>query len=254
MGVAALSRWKQDSIERLFGELKWMLLASVVLGISLPLLLLEEMKWGAVVGITLAIWIALTSLFNVFQRVANRQHKWQALMSVPRGFYGMICAHIGVAIFVVGITLTSLYSIEKDVRLVAGESYDIGVYHFTFDQVGKVTGPNYQAIEGQFTARYDGEIVTQLYSQKRNYNAGGMPMTEAGIDAGLFRDLYVSLGEPLGDSGAWSVRLYHKPFIRWIWLGCVFMGLGGLLAASDRRYRATAKARQKSTLAAEGVS
>jgi len=254
VGVASLSRWKQDSFGRLFAEVKWALIASVVLGMAIPVLMLDEIKWGAPVGITLAFWITFTSLLNVYQRVANRNNKWQALMSVPRGFYGMTFAHIGVAVFIVGVTLTSLYSIEKDVRLTPGETYSIGGYDFMFNQVAAKSGPNYQATEGHFTATSQGKNVAQLFTQKRTYNAGGMPMTEAGIDAGLFRDLYVSLGEPLGDTGAWSVRLYHKPFIRWIWLGCVFMSIGGLLAATDRRYRMTVKAEQKSTVAAEGAA
>ena len=254
MGVAALSRWKQDSFGRLFGEVKWALIASVALGVTIPMLMLDEIKWGAPVGITLAFWITFTSLQNIYQRVANRNNKWLALMNVPRGFYGMTFAHIGVAVFIVGVTLTSLYSIEKDVRLSPGETYNIGGYNFTFNQVAAKTGPNFQATEGHFTATSEGKNVAQLFTQKRTYNAGGMPMTEAGIDAGLFRDLYVSLGEPLGNTGAWSVRLYHKPFIRWIWLGCIFMSIGGLLAATDRRYRMTVKAEQKSTVAAEGVA
>jgi len=254
VGVASLSRWKQDSFGRLFAEVKWALIASVVLGMAIPVLMLDEIKWGAPVGITLAFWITFTSLQNVYQRVANRNNKWQALMSVPRGFYGMTFAHIGVAVFIVGVTLTSLYSIEKDVRLTPGETYSIGGYDFMFNQVAAKSGPNYQATEGHFTATSQGKNVAQLFTQKRTYNAGGMPMTEAGIDAGLFRDLYVSLGEPLGNTGAWSVRLYHKPFIRWIWLGCVFMSIGGLLAATDRRYRMTVKAEQKSTVAAEGAA
>jgi cytochrome c-type biogenesis protein CcmF len=253
LGVVSLSRWKQDSFGRLFAEVKWLLLASVILGVGLSVLLLDEIKWGAPLAITLAFWITFTSLLNVYQRVANRDNKWLALKSVPRGFYGMICAHMGVAVFVVGITLTNLYSIEKDVRLAPGETYNIGGYDFAFNSIDDISGPNYKATQGSFTATYQDENVAQLFSQKRMYNAGGMPMTEAGIDAGFFRDLYVSLGEPLGNTGSWSVRLYHKPFIRWIWLGCVFMGLGGLLAATDRRYRMAVKEERQSSIAAEGA-
>ena len=254
VGVVSLSRWKQDSFGRLFAEVKWILLASVVLGVLVSTLMLDEIKWGAPLAITLAFWITFSSLLNVYQRVANRENKWQALMSVPYGFYGMICAHIGVAVFVVGITLTNLYSIEKDVRLAPGETYNIGGYDFMFNELGDISGANYKATQGRFTATYKNQEVAQLFSQKRRYNAGGMPMTEAGIDAGLFRDLYVSLGEPLGDTGAWSVRLYHKPFIRWIWLGCIFMGLGGLLAATDRRYRMAVKEEKQSSVAVEGAA
>ena len=145
VGVVAMSRWKQDSFGRLFAEVKWALIASVTLGVAIPLLMLDEIKWGAPVGITLAFWITFTSLQNLYQRVSKRNNKWQALKSVPRGFYGMTFAHIGVAVFIVGITLTNLYSIEKDVRLAPGETYSISGYDFLFNEVAAKTGPNYQA-------------------------------------------------------------------------------------------------------------
>ena len=128
-------------------------------------------------------------------------------------------------------------------RLEIGQTYQMGGYDFEFRGVRPFKGPNYQADEGVFVVHYDNKLLTELHSQKRLYNAGGMPMTEPGIDPGFFRDLYVSLGEPLDDT-AWSVRIYHKPIIRWIWLGAIFMALGGLLAATDRRYRMTLKSEQ----------
>ena len=249
VGVVALARWKQDSLERLGRHLLPALIISLTMGILLPVLLLDEIKFGAIVAITLAFWITLTSLQNVYDKVATKQNKLAALLRVPRGFYGMILAHIGVAVFVVGISLTSMYSLEKDVRLAPGETYSMGGYDFVFDALKERTGPNFRATQGDFTAFYNGAKVASLHSQKRLYNAGGMPMTEAGIDAGLWRDLYVSLGEPLGADNAWSVRLYHKPFIRWIWLGTIFMALGGLLAATDRRYRISVKAAEQSSQA-----
>lgn len=247
LGVAALSRWKQDSIERMGKKLLVPFVISVVLGAAIPYMFLDEVKWGAVVAVMLAIWIVLTNLQTVVDRVSGKQNKLQALLSAPRGYYGMVFAHIGVAVFVIGITFTTLYSTEKDIRLVKGESYSIGEYEFTFDGVKNAVGPNFKASEGWFTTKYQGEKIGQLYSQKRLYNAGGMPMTEAGIDAGFFRDLYVSLGEELNGNGAWSVRLYHKPFIRWIWLGALIMAFGGLLAATDKRYRQTVKSAQRDT-------
>jgi len=253
LGVAALARWKQDSIERMGKKLLIPFIVSVVLGTALPFALLDDVKWGAVVASLLAIWITMTSAQGIVDRVAGKQNKMQALMNTPRGFYGMTFAHMGVAVFVVGITLTSLYSTEKDIRLVKGESYSIGEYEFIFDGVKSATGPNYKAAEGSFTTLHNGKVTGQLYSQKRLYNAGGMPMTEAGIDAGFWRDLYVSLGEDLDGKGAWSVRLYHKPFIRWIWLGALIMAFGGLLAATDKRYRKTVKATQPQVAAAEAA-
>jgi len=253
MGVAALARWKHDTFERIGKKLLVPFIISVVLGAAIPYLFLDDVKWGAVVAVMLASWITLLSFQGIIDRVAGKQNKLQALRNTPRGFYGMSVAHMGVAMFVIGITLTSLYSTEKDIRLVKGQSYTIGEYEFKFEGVRSAVGPNYKAAEGWFTVMYQNEQITRLHSQKRLYNAGGMPMTEAGIDAGFWRDLYVSLGEDLDGKGAWSVRLYHKPFIRWIWLGALIMSFGGLLAATDKRYRKSIK-KQQSQTATEGAA
>jgi cytochrome c-type biogenesis protein CcmF len=249
LGVAMMARWKQDSLQRLGKQLVAALVASVGVGVVVSLLLLPAFNFAAMVAIILALWITFTCLQTIYERVKTRNNKLAALLTLPRGFYGMTLAHFGVAVFVVGITLTTQFSIEKDIRLTQGETYSMGGYDFLFKGVSDVSGPNYRASEGEFIASYQGREVADLYSQKRLYNAGGMPMTEAGIDAGLWRDLYVSLGEPLDNSGAWSVRLYHKPFIRWIWLGALFMSFGGLLAATDRRYRLAVKQQQSAALA-----
>ncbi|MCW8934422.1 MAG: heme lyase CcmF/NrfE family subunit [Gammaproteobacteria bacterium] len=253
LGVAALARWKQDSLQRMGKKLLIPFIVSVILGAAIPYAFLDDVKWGAVVAVTLAVWIVMTSTQGIVDRVSGKQNKWQALLNTPRGFYGMTFAHMGVAMFVIGVTLTTLYSTEKDIRLVKGQSYSIGEYDFLFEGVQGVTGPNYKAEEGWFSVSYQDKNITRLHSQKRLYNAGGMPMTEAGIDPGFWRDLYVSLGEDLDGKGAWSVRLYHKPFIRWIWLGALIMSFGGLLAATDKRYRKSIKAKQPVT-AAVGVA
>lgn len=154
----------------------------------------------------------------------------------------MVLGHLGLAVFVVGVTLVSLYSTEKDVRMQPGDSVNLGGYEYAFQGVKQVQGPNYSASEGKIavTAPYGGEEII-LEPQKRVYLVQKNPMTEAAIDAGLTRDLFVALGEPLGADGAWSVRVYHKPFIRWIWLGALIMSIGGLLSASDQRYRRLAR-------------
>ena len=252
LGIATVMRWKQDSMDRVAKQLTGMLIASLVIGTALTFLL-PSFKTGAWIGLTLAVWISLTSLKAIYDRVENKSQKVAALATIPRGFYGMTIAHMGVAVFIVGITLTSLYSIEKDIRMVAGESFEMNGYDINFVAVNDYVGPNFRAAEGHFIASQNGQQVADLFSQKRNYNAGGMPMTEAGIDAGLWRDLYVSLGEPLDGKGAWSVRLYHKPFIRWIWLGTIFMALGGFLAVTDKRYRQSVKVKNTSA-AAVGVA
>ena len=142
-------------------------------------------------------------------------------------------------VFIIGVTFTSAFHQEKDVPLRPGESHTLGAYEFRFDGIDNVAGPNYQAQRGLITVLKDGQEQLVLHPEKRVYRVQTKPMTEAGIDAGLFRDLYVALGESLGDD-AWSVRLYYKPFIRWIWLGALFMAIGGFIASSDRRYRIAA--------------
>ena len=147
----------------------------------------------------------------------------------------MLLGHLGIAVFIVGIGLSSAYNQEKDIRLEPGGSYSLAGYEFRFLGAEGATGPNYTAARGLVEVTREGQPVATLHPEKRNYRSG-MPMTEAGIDAGLFRDLFVALGEPLGEAGAWSLRIYYKPFVRWVWLGGLFMALGGLLAAMDRRY------------------
>ena len=235
VGIGALSRWKQDSIRRLVLRLRSIALVSLIVGALLPLLM-PYYTMGAAIGMVLAVWVTLTTLESLRERLASKGYTVAAARSLPLGFYGMITAHLGIAVFIVGITLTSIYSIEEDVRMNPGDAHSLGGYEFRFTGVTEVQGPNYRAQQGHLTAYRDGTQVAVLEPQKRFYRQGN-PMTEAAIDAGLTRDLFVALGEPLGDQGAWSLRLYHKPFIRWIWMGPVFMAIGGVLAASDRRYR-----------------
>jgi len=149
----------------------------------------------------------------------------------------MTLAHLGVGVFIVGVTASSIYSVEKDVRFAPGESIEFSGYTFSFDGVVEVPGPNYIAERAHFSVTSKGQPVATLKPEKRHYSSQAKPMTEAAINAGVGRDLYVALGESLGD-GSWSARVYYKPFQRWIWFGPILMVLGGILAATDRRYRA----------------
>ena len=158
----------------------------------------------------------------------------------PRAYYGMLLAHFGVAVFIVGVTLVKGYETERDVRMAVGDSVTVASYTFRFDGVQDVRGPNYRGSRGAIDVSRDGRHVRVLHPEKRVYNVQQNPMTEAAIDTGIFGDLYVSLGEPVS-GGAWSVRVYHKPFVTWIWGGFILMSLGGLLALCDRRYRVPAR-------------
>ena len=155
---------------------------------------------------------------------------------------------MGHGVFLIGVAMTGAISSEKHLRMEAGDSFDLGGYVFAFNGTRGVEGPNYVADEGEFVVTKEGEEVTRLYSQKRRYFGNNQVMTEAAIDAGLTRDLYVSLGEPLDGGQAWAVRIYHKPFVRWIWLGALFMSAAGLLAVGDRRFR-----KSKSTAQTQGM-
>ena len=145
-------------------------------------------------------------------------------------------AHAGVGVFIVGVTLVKGYQVERDVPMRAGETVEVGGYQFRFEGVREVEGPNYRATRAMVTVSRDGRRTTTLYPEKRLFLVQKMPMTEAAIDHGVLRDLYVAMGEPIG-AGAWSMRIQIKPFVRWIWGGCMLMAMGGLLAAGDRRYR-----------------
>ena len=252
VGVAALSRWKKDSLVSILKRLRWAMVVSVAGAIVLPFAM-GSFKPGAALGIGLALWVLTTTLQGVYERVKNRKNKLFSLMRIPAGFWGMTLGHIGIAVFCVGVSLTSLYSIEKDLRLDEGETVSLAGYDFTFGGVQIVQGPNYLAEEGLLTVEKEGDQVTVLKAQKRDYNHQMGVMTEAAIDPGLSRDLYFALGETLGPD-AWSMRIYHKPFVRWIWLGALFMGFGGLIAVMDKRYRrAPSRSRVATDVAADTV-
>jgi cytochrome c-type biogenesis protein CcmF len=242
MGIGPLARWKQADPKELARRLWVHFALSVVVAVVALLATVGVAAILTFISITAAVWITVTTLDNLRVRIMAKNNFWTGLTTTPRAFYGVTVAHLGIAVFTVGVTLTSAYSVEKDVKLAPGESYELAGHMFRFEGVRHVTGPNYQAEEGRLTVLKNGRELTQLASQKRIYLVQRSPMTEAAIDPGLTRDLYVALGDPLGD-GAWSVRLYHKPFVRWIWLGALIMALGGVLAATDPRYRLAARRR-----------
>jgi cytochrome c-type biogenesis protein CcmF len=242
MGVGPIARWKKAELPDLAKRLRWAFVISVLSAVTLPFVL-GGWKWLVSLGLLLAIWIVTTVLVNIWERVrvtSGQLTMFQKLRTQSRSYYGMQVAHLGVAVFIVGVTMVTGYQSEQDVRMGIGDSVHAGGFQFQFNGVTDVTGPNYVAARAEIIVSKNGVEKERMYPEKRNYTASGNVMTETAIDNGLFRDLYVSLGEPVG-SGAWSVRVYYKPFVGWIWGGAVLMALGGGLALSDRRYALAAR-------------
>jgi cytochrome c-type biogenesis protein CcmF len=248
MGVGPLARWKQASLPDMATRLKWAFAVALIVAALVPFTV-GGMKLAASLGLFLALWILFSVLIGFAERVKPVPGGFaQKLASLPRGFWGMQVAHAGMAIVVIGATVVSNYESERDVRMNVGDHVELAGYRFVFQGVKEVPGPNYVAGRGTVEVSKSGHTFV-LHPEKRIYNASGMPMTEAGIDYGVFRDVYVSLGEQL-DNGAWTVKVYHKPFVDWLWGGAFLLALGGALAASDRRYRiALRKEASKATTA-----
>ena len=236
LGIGPLVKWRRDQ----FSAIRTPVIASVIImliaGVALPYLLQDKLTVSAVLGTMMTVIIVLLSLYEMHQRATYRDTFWRGITKLSRSHWGMILAHLGVAMTVWGIAFSQNYSIERDVRMNVGDTVQIAGYDFTFKGISDANGPNYVGGKAQIDISRDGKHETTLYAEKRLYTVSKMPMTEAAIDWGFSRDLYAALGEKL-DNNAWALRLYYKPFIRWIWLGGLFMALGGVLCMFDRRYR-----------------
>ncbi len=239
IGVGALLHWKKDRLNRVSPGLLVCLILALITAVGIPLLLFHT-SLGASAGLFAGSMIIFLSLKNLIDRT-RPGNRIRSILSTPKGIFGMVIAHLGMGIFVIGVTMTTVYSIERDIRLAPGEQYQIGEYHFVFDGTDTISGPNYQAVQGSFRIFRDDEMIARLFPEKRTYLIQKNPMTEAAIDPGITRDLYIALGEPLSEAAdgnqPWAVRIYYKPFVRWIWLGALIMAIGGLFGAADKRYR-----------------
>ena len=236
MGIGPFARWKEQALPELAKRLKWAFGVALISALLMPFTL---GKWTPLVsfGLLLAFWVIAAGVYGVWSRLTQTPGTLTARIAKQTpSWWGMQLAHFGVAIFIIGVTLVKGYETERDVRMDIGSTLSVNQYVFTFRGAAPQAGPNYQAWVGTVEVSKNDKLIATLHPEKRTYPSTGMAMTEAAIDTGLTRDLYVALGEPLA-SGAWSVRVYHKPFVDWIWGGCVLMALGGLLAISDRRYR-----------------
>jgi len=230
MVPGGVAHWREARWAELAHAMRWPALAAVLVGLGV-LFFSARGTWLTAMGMALATWVVA----GLLHQIVNRMQKPGR---IPPSFWGMHLAHLGIAVVVVGITLVKGYEVERDVRMGVGDTVQIENYSFELMDVSEVNGPNYKALRGEVRVNKDEKLLEVLYPEKRRYFSSNMPMTEAAIDSGFFRDLYVSLGEPIeGERPQWSVRVYYKPFVSWLWYGSILMVLGGLLAVSDRRYR-----------------
>ncbi|MCE2856519.1 MAG: heme lyase CcmF/NrfE family subunit [Comamonadaceae bacterium] len=233
MVPGGIAHWREARWAQLGHDLRWPALAALVAGVAIWTLT-ERGTWLTGMGMALATWVVVGLLMQIAIRMKKPGR-------IAPSFWGMHLAHLGIAVITVGITMVKTYEVERDVRMGLNDTVTIENYSFELVGVSDVDGPNYKALRGDIKVNKDGKYLEMLYPEKRKYFSSAMPMTEAGIDSGLFRDLYVSLGEPIeGERMQWSVRVFYKPFVSWLWYGAILMVLGGLLAVSDRRYRKSA--------------
>ena len=246
MAIGPVASWKRAELPELWVRLRWAMGVAVASAIAIAVAM-GHVSPLAFLGLWLAAWVIAASVAQLVQRlrIAPQATLAAKLRAQPLSWFGMTLAHLGVAVFIIGVTLVRGYETERDLRMAPGERVAIGGHEFTFMGTREVAGPNYAATRAEFEVRRVGSAAVErtMHPEKRVYHASGQTMTEADIDTGITRDLYVSLGEPVGD-GAWGVRIYHKPFVDWIWGGCFVMALGGFLALSDRRYRGRKQATQ----------
>jgi len=236
MGIGPVSRWKRDDTSRWRRELLPALLASVVVGITLPLLEQPYNIWVAI-AVVLCGWLVFGLAKDFLFRTRSNAGFAAGLKRLTPSYWGMLIAHLGFAAAIIGVVATSQYAIEHDLKMSPGDSEEVAGYNFRFIEVKGYQGPNFVADEAHFEVFQDGRLIATLKPQKRRYLASGQVMTEAAIDPGLFRDLFVAMGEPIGSDGAWAIRLHYKPMVRWMWLGAILMAIGAFATVADKRYR-----------------
>jgi len=246
MGIGPLIRWKKAKKGELRKHLSIVSIVSIAFGLLFPYLYHGEFNLLVSMGMGLALWVA-TVVFKelVIQARTSTGYNFSRLTMSQ---VGMTIAHMGIAVTIVGVTLVSSYENEVNVKMSQNERISVSGYDIEFAGIKHVEGPNYSAEQGQLNVYKDGDFVALLKPERREYRVQTMGMTEAGIDPGLFRDVYVALGDPL-QGGAWAIRVHYKPFVRWIWLGAIFMSIGGVLAMLDKRYRRRKTAKESNKAA-----
>ena len=247
IGVGPIARWKQAKLPEIAVRLRWAFLVSLISAVAIPFLL-GGWQWRASLGMLLAVWIVATVVQNIWSRVRTGSRELNLIDRIKapsRGFYGMHLAHLGVAAFVAGVTVVTGYQTEKDVRMNVGDVVNAGGYEVRLENVTQLRGPNYQAVRADMQVSKNGELVATLHPEKRAFTTAQSVTSEAAIDRSVFRDIYVSLGDQ-AEGGGWTVRVYHKPLVNWIWGGALLMAIGGAFAVTDRRYVLHAKKERES--------
>jgi cytochrome c-type biogenesis protein CcmF len=230
MGMHSL--WISQEPAGLYKKLRFPLIAAIILGFIITSFLYGRVGLLLIIGSITALWIMLSSIISF----KSQWLLFKSKQSLNRSITGMSLAHFGLGVFVFGVTIVSAFNIEADRSISVGDSISVAGYEYKLNAINEVDGPNYRAIEAEIDVYQNNEFLAQLKPQKRTYIVQQSPMTEAAILAKWNKDLFIALGDSLGN-GAWSIRVQYKPMIRWIWLGCIIMALGGLISISDRRYR-----------------
>ncbi|WP_461483512.1 heme lyase CcmF/NrfE family subunit [Porticoccus sp.] len=236
MAVGSVLRWKRNSLSDLTRFLNVLVVVSLLAGALFPLFYGDEYSLMAAVTVAVSTWVFAVTLRDIWQKSGHSRSRWHGLLRLKGSYFGMVLAHLGIAVCMVGAGMTTIYSEQRDVRMVPGDSADLLGYHFEFVEMRRVQGPNYIADQAVVAVTRNGHAIDLLHPEKRRYMASGQTMTEAAIGSGFWRDLYVALGEPLAGD-AWAVRIHIKPFVRWIWLGGLLIALGSFIAVLDKRYR-----------------
>ena len=249
IGVGPIARWKQAKIPELAVRLRWAFVLSFLMALVLPFVV-GGWKWRVSLGLLLVFWIAVTVAQNFWSRLRPSEGSgfFTKLRTTPRSYYGMQLAHLGVAVFIAGVTIVTNYQTEKDVKMNVGDTVNVGGYDFRLRNLARLQGPNYQAVRADIEVTMNGAPVAMMHPEKRAFTTAQSVTSETAIDRSIFRDLYLALGDEVGN-GAWTVRVYHKPLVNWIWGGALLMALGGAFAVSDRRYALAARKESQDTAA-----
>jgi cytochrome c-type biogenesis protein CcmF len=239
MGFGPVSNWKRTTVKQLLAMLWKPWVISMVFALLFPWLYADEYHFTAAIAVFIGSWIATGLVADLIHRLRHAENFSTGFKKLSLSYFAMMVAHLGIASTLIGVCLTSIYSIERDLRMEVNQTAELSGYIFTLQSLKKVEGPNYSADEAFITVSHNGNSLNDMHPQKRRYTVRGTLMTEVALDVGLFRDIYVAMGESVGEN-AWAMRVHVKPFIRWIWLGALMMAFGACLAVIDKRYRKTA--------------